>query len=164
MAKRKKKKDDRIKVVDQPFEYDTDTVPVADTFNEEAENDKETRGMGYKEIADRINEDYDTDSTAQKIRDEMVKIVNKLFRNMISEHPTKLFQVVEVMAQEFHVDEEKIVRYLDKDNYNRLREFAKKNYNTLYWENMERRKKIAKARRKGKFITEIEETSNLFED
>lgn len=159
----KKKKKEPMQKTTMPYIYDEEAEPVADTFQNEISK-SQTQERKYGNIATQINEKYGTDFTYQSMRDEMCKIVNKLFRNMISEHPTKMFQVVEVMAQEFNVEEEKLVRYLDKDNYNRLREFAKKNYCTYYWENMERKKFEAKAKKKGKKTCRIQSSNEMFED
>ena len=117
----------------------------------------------YEKIKTVINDKYGTDDTALQIRAEAEKTFNKLFDSMMEEYSDRVFDVLYVMMDCFNITEIKAIRYLNKDNKEKVRNYAKNNYNTYYFENMEKEKKREKLEKKGKKLIEHENITELFE-
>lgn len=133
------------------------------SFEEDYREGEDDKLLEYEAIREKINEKYNTDSTNKEIRNEFLETINKLFSKMSEEHSDDLFGVVQIMIEEFKINEGKFVRYLNKENEMKLRNFAKNNFETTYYETMEKRKKDAKLIKKGKSSEIRESISDLFE-
>lgn len=119
--------------------------------------------VGYDIIRDEINKKYDSDLNNKAVRKEFLDAINKVFTNMSDSFGDRLFDVIYVMMEEFKISENKLVRYLDKDNLSKLRSFAVNNYETKYWETKEKQKKDDKLQRHGKSHKVREDINDLFE-
>jgi hypothetical protein len=64
---------------------------------------------------------------------------NKIFSNMIKLH-SDVFEILGCMCDYFGMTEAELVRKLDERNLNVVKQFARKNYETTYYENRQREK------------------------
>ena len=117
----------------------------------------------YESIKTKINEKHGTNNTALQIRSEFEVTFNKLFDSMLEEYSDRIFDVIYVMMDCFNINEIKAFRYLSKTNKEKVRNFAKNNYNTFYYETKEKMKQKAKAEKKGKIFYEYDSIDDLFE-
>jgi hypothetical protein len=119
--------------------------------------------VGYDTIRKEINDRYDCKLTNKGVRKEFLASINKVFANMSDSFGDRLFDVIYVMMEEFKISENKLVRYLDRDNMSKLRNFAVNHYETGYWETKEKEKKDNKLERHGKGFRIRTNISELFE-
>lgn len=126
----------------------------------------------YEAVKKVINKKYKTNNTALEIRSEFEEAYNKIFSSMIADHPKQPFEIIWVIMDHFNIDEVKAVRYLNKENYAIVRDYAKEHCHTPYYENIEtdlKQKKIDKklAKRKEtdslKYKKSIKTIMDLFE-
>lgn len=119
--------------------------------------------MEYETIKAIINEEYGTTSTALEIRSEFEIAFNKIFENMLLHHSHEVFKIIWVMVDEFNVSEEKILRYLNDENKEKVRNFAMNNYETYYYELKEEEQEKEKMLEKGRSYFKCVRTDDLFE-
>jgi hypothetical protein len=119
--------------------------------------------VGYDEIRKQINDKHECSLTNKEVRKEFMSGINKIFSSMSEIYGERLFDVMYVIMEEFKISENKLVRYLDKDNLSKLRSYAVNNYETGYWEKKEKARKDDKLQRHGKAHRIRDNISDLFE-
>lgn len=119
--------------------------------------------VGYDEIREQINKTYDCKLTNKDVRNEFLDAINKVFSSMAYNYSDRLFDVIYVMMEEFKVNECKLIRYLNNENLSKLRNYAKNNYETRYWEVKEKEKNDTKLEKLGKSFEIRATISDLFE-
>jgi hypothetical protein len=82
---------------------------------------------------------------------------------MLQEHSHEIFNIIYVMMDCFNIDEVKAVRYLNKDNKEKLRSFAINNKETSYYEKIEKNNEKKKLEKKGLKYFEHVDMEDLFE-
>jgi len=117
----------------------------------------------FEKIKDKINEKYRTELSALDVRSEFEIAYNKLFDTMLNEHSEKIFDIIYLFMDVFNIDEIKAVRYLNKSNREIVRQFAINNYNTKYYENIERAQLKRKLEKKGRTFFDYLDIRELFE-
>ncbi len=106
-------------------------------------------GKEYDEIARTINDKNKKNiKTAQQIQIEFRTTVNRLFDTMLEQFPDRIFNILQVMAEEFNIPEHKLIRYLNIENMEKVKDYAKEHYHTHYWEKKEKEAKINKINKK----------------
>lgn len=134
-----------------------------DEFSDYMIEDYNDKLMGYDEIRKEINENYNCSLTNKEVRKEFLDAINKVFSSMLEDYSDRVFDVIYVMMEEFKVNESKLIRYLNDENMTVLRNFAKNNYETRYWEVKEKEKKDAKFEKMGKKFEIRDSIFDLFE-
>jgi hypothetical protein len=116
----------------------------------------------YEKIKEVINEKYKCNLNATEVRTEFEDAYNKLFSVMLAQFPDKVFKIIELFMDEFNIDEVKAVRNLNEENREKVRSFAITNYNTSYYQKIEKRNEKEKMERLGKGYNEVSDLRDLF--
>lgn len=117
----------------------------------------------YEQIRKHINEKFDTKSSAMQVRAEFEIAFNKLFDSMMEDYSDRVFDVLYVMMESFNINEIKAYRYLNKDNKEKVRNFAINRKNAYYYEKKEKEMIKKKMKKKGKPFYEFQDVRGLFE-
>jgi len=118
--------------------------------------------LEYEKLKDALNKKYNTSFTAFQVRADFEEAYNKLFDMMMAEYSEKIFDILYVFVDCFNISEAKAFRHLNKKNREIVRSFAINNYNTLYYQNIEKRKQKDKLEKKGKNYNEFSDIGDLF--
>lgn len=116
----------------------------------------------YESIKEKINEKFDCDLSAIQVRSEFEIAYNKLFENLLQSHSHEMFKIIYVLMDCFNISEVKAVRYLSKDNKEKIRAFAINNCNTKYYQQIEKNIKKEKLEKKGITFFEHDDIGGLF--
>ena len=120
--------------------------------------------LEYEDVKKQINRKYKTNTTALEVRSEFEIAYNKLFDKMISQDPNKITEIIWVIMDVFHIDEVKAIRYLNKENFELVRNFMIQEKNTSYYQNIEKELKDEKIEKKAKkYKRSIKTIMDLFE-
>jgi hypothetical protein len=119
--------------------------------------------MEYETLTAIINQKYGTNSTTLEIRSEFLDIFNRIFEDMLRLHSHEVHKIVWVMVDAYNISEENILRYLNEDNKEKLRNYAINNYETKYYEDIEERNLRQKMEEKGQTFFKHVRTDSLFE-
>lgn len=125
---------------------------------------EEIQLVEYEEVKRKINKKYKTSNTALEIRSEFEVAYNKIFDKMIKDDPNKIIEIIWVIMDVFNIDEVKAIRYLNKDNFEMVRNYMIQEKNTVYYQNIEKDLKDQKIEKKAnKYRKSIKTIMDLFE-
>jgi len=124
---------------------------------------EDQRFLEFEEIKNVINEKYGSDTTAFQVRTELEETYNKLFNILMMDFSDKVFDIIFVLMDTFNITESKAISYLDDDNKEKVKCFAKSHYNTFYYENIEKKHAKEQCEKKGIPYYEFEDIRDCFE-
>ena len=120
--------------------------------------------LEFEDVKKQINRKYKTNTSALEVRAEFEIAYNKIFDKMIKEDSDKIIEIIWVIMDVFYIDEVKAVRYLNKENFELVRNFMIQEKNTTYYQNIEKELKDKKIEKKAKkYKKSIKTIMDLFE-